>query len=153
MADVLIRPTEPGDAQLLYANLRVSDREEVLAAGRTDILGAIEQGVKSSTLCWTGFIDGQLAAILGVAPINLLGGVGSPWMLGTPVLDAHSRVLVRTTPPYIAEMRQAFPVLFNFVYANNTTSVRWLKRLGFVVHPPQPYGPHGAPFHYFEMRL
>jgi hypothetical protein len=103
-------------------------------------------------LCWSGFVDGELAAILGVAPINMLTGIGSPWMLGTPVLDRHQRVLVRSTPEYIGRMLKAFPHLVNFVHAQNTTSVRWLRRLGFSLDEAAPFGALGEPFHRFEMR-
>ena len=152
MADVLIRPTEPGDAARLFANLRASDLAECRAYGRPDIAASIESSVDRSVLCWTGLVDGELAAIIGVAPINALAGIGSPWMLGTPVLDRHQRILVRMTPEYISRMLKAFPHLVNYVHAKNTTSVRWLRRLGFTLHEAVPYGPLGEPFHPFEMR-
>lgn len=152
MAEVLIRPTEPGDAATLFANLRSADLAECQAYGHADLAASLEANVRRSLLCWTGLVDGELAAILGVAPVNVLGGLGSPWMLGTPVLDRHQRVLVRSTPEYIARMLKAFPHLVNFVHARNTTSVRWLKRLGFTLHEAVPYGPLGELFHPFEMR-
>ena len=73
-------------------------------------------------------------------------------MLGTPLLDQHARVLVRLTPVYIGRMLGAFPHLLNYVHAGNTTSVRWLRRLGFTLAEPQPYGARGELFHQFEMR-
>lgn len=152
-ADVLIQPTAPGDVEILIANLRESDRLECEAYGDEEgIAPGIRRSVERSTHCWTVWINGELAAILGVAPLNLLTGLGSPWMLGTPVLDRHARVLVQQTPRYIETMREAFPHLVNFVHAKNTTSVRWLRRLGFTLYPPQPYGRLGEPFHPFEMR-
>lgn len=152
MAEVLIRATEPGDVARLFANLRASDLAECQAYGKPDILAGIESSAARSLLCWTGLVDGELAAILGVAPLSIVNGIGSPWMLGTPVLDAHQRVLVRKTPEYIARMLKAFPHLVNFVHAKNTTSVRWLRRLGFSLSEPAPFGPLGEPFHRFEMR-
>ena len=153
MADVLIRPTEPGDAAILAANLRVSDRAECEAYGLPgDMQSRIESSVRRSVLCWTGLVDGELAAIIGASPINMLSGIGSPWMLGTPVLDRHSRVLVRLTPAYIARMQSAFPHLANFVHVDNRTSVRWLRRLGFTLHEAVPYGVNGELFYPFEMR-
>lgn len=153
MVDVVIRPTQPGDADILYDNLRPADRAECEAYGRDDIRASIIASVARSLLCWTGFIDGELAAILGCSPVSVMGGVGSPWMLGTPALDQHSRILVRATPRYIARMSGAFPHLINFVHAENTTSVRWLRRLGFTIHPAVPFGARGEPFHPFEMRV
>lgn len=152
MVEVLIRPTEPGDVARLFANLRASDLAECQAYGKPDIAAGIESSAARSLLCWTGLVDGELAAILGVAPLSIVNGIGSPWMLGTPVLDAHQRVLVRKTPEYIARMLKAFPHLVNFVHAKNTTSVRWLRRLGFSLSEPAPFGPLGEPFHRFEMR-
>lgn len=152
MAEILIRPTEPSDAARLFANLRASDLAECQAYGHADLAASLEASVRRSILCWTGLVDGELATIIGVAPVNIITGVGSPWMLGTPVLDRYQRVLVRRTPEYIARMLKAFPHLVNFVHAKNTTSVRWLKRLGFTLHEAVPYGPLGEPFHPFEMR-
>jgi hypothetical protein len=149
VAKILIRPTEPGDAEILFANLRTSDRIECEAYGE-DIFELIRSSIKRSMLCWTGLADGELGAVMGVTPIDTLSGIGCPWMLGTPVLDAHQRVLVRRTPHYIGHMLAAFPHLTNFVHAKNTTSVRWLRRLGFTLHEAEPYGPYGEPFHRFE---
>lgn len=152
MTEILIRPTEPGDVEILHANLRASDRAECEAYGDGDILEGIRSSAARSLLCWTGLADGELGAIMGVTPISVIGGSGSPWMLGTPVLDAHSRVLVARTPQYIGRMLAAFPHLVNHVHAKNRTSVRWLRRLGFTIHAPEPYGAKGELFHPFEMR-
>lgn len=152
MADVLIRDTTLRDVVDLANNLRVADRAEMAAYGHTEPIGALTRSAVSSMMCWSAFIDGELAAILGCAPINIIGGVGSPWMMGTPVLDRHQRILVRHTPGYIARMLAVFPHLVNFVHTENTTSVRWLRRLGFTLHEAAPYGALGAPFHKFEMR-
>lgn len=147
----MIRPTQSGDAEELIANLRPSDLVECRAYGR-DIGDGIRSSVARSMLCWSAFADGELGCIIGVAPISVMSGIGSPWMLGTPVLDQHSRVLVRRTPEYIAKMLNAFPHLVNFVHAENHTSVRWLRRLGFTLHEAVPYGAQGELFHPFEMR-
>lgn len=151
MADVVVRATVPGDVDILFANLRTSDRIECAAYG-DDVLALIRSSVARSLLCWTGVVDGELAAIIGVTPLDVLNGVGVPWMLGTTVLDRHSRILVRRTPEYIARMLAAFPHLVNYVHAKNTTSVRWLRRLGFTLHEAEPFGPFGEPFHRFERR-
>lgn len=149
MAEIVIRPTLPGDARVLAANLRASDRAELRALDYDQLLPPIAGSVAVSRLCWSAFADGELGCIIGVSHSGK--GVGAPWMLGTPVLDQHSRVLVRQTPRYIAAMLREFPTLVNFVHAENHTSVRWLRRLGFALSAPAPYGPLGALFHKFEM--
>jgi hypothetical protein len=151
VAEITIRATQPGDAELLGANMRASDIAEVRACGH-DPHEAARSSVAHSLLCWSAFADGELGCIIGCAPISIVSGIGSPWMLGTPVLDQHSRVLVRLTPRYIAEMLKAFPHLVNYAHAANTTSVRWLRRVGFTLAQAEPYGPLGEPFHRFEMK-
>lgn len=150
-AKILIRATEPGDADLLGANMRACDVAEVRACGR-EPLEAARRSVAHSLLCWSAFADGELGCIIGCAPLSLVSGIGSPWMLGTPVLDRHSRILVRVTPRYIDEMLKAFPHLVNHVHTNNTTSKRWLRRIGFTIGEAAPFGALGEPFHRFEMR-
>ena len=152
MARVTIRATEPGDAELLAANMRASDIAEITACGHPDPLWVARRSVAQSMLCWSAFADGELACIIGVAPVSVISGIGSPWMLGTPVLDANRRVLVRKTPDYIRQMLKAFPHLVNYVHAENATSVRWLRRLGFILHEAAPFGALGEAFHRFEMR-
>ena len=152
MAEIVIRATEPGDAELLAAAMREADIAEVRACGH-EPLAAARRSVAQSLLCWSAFVDGELACIIGCAPISIVSGIGSPWMLGTPVLDTQSRVLVRLTPRYIATMLKAFPHLVNHVHAENTPSVRWLKRLGFTLHEAAPFGALGEAFHRFEMKV
>jgi hypothetical protein len=152
VAEIVIRLTRPGDAELLAANMRESDAAELRAVGHEDLLHVVRSSVARSLLCWSAFADDELCCVIGASPLNMLTGLGSPWMLGTPELDRHSRVLVRRTPEYIGRMLNAFPHLVNFVHAKNTTSVRWLRRLGFTLHDARPYGALGEPFHFFEMR-
>lgn len=151
MAEISIRPTVPADAVLLGENMRACDVAEVRACGH-EPAEAAQRSTAHSLLCWSAFAGDQLVCIFGASPVSIVSGIGSPWMLGTPALDRHSRVLVRVTPGYIAQMLKAFPHLVNFVHADNKTSMRWLKRLGFSFHEAQPFGALGESFHRFEMR-
>lgn len=153
MAKIEVKEATPDDAFDLAMGLRLSDAVELWALGIFGVIEtrkAIEQSIAGSKLCWSFFVDGKLACIAGVAP--LAEGVGSPWMLSTAALDHCKGILVRVAPSYIAQMEQLFPVLQNHVHAKNSKSVRWLLRLGFELHPAEPYGPLGKPFHFFEMR-
>lgn len=150
MADIEIRNTLPEDVPLLAGNLRRADQGEMAAYGFRDPTIAIQRSVDGSMLCWTGLVNGDLAAILGVGPISLLRGIGSPWMMGTPLLDRNIREMIRRTPEYLGRMETMFPKLVNWVYAGNTSSKRWLRSVGFKLEPPQPLGPKGQLFHRFS---
>lgn len=137
----------------LAANMRASDAREMRAyGGGRDTIHALLDATLVSMMSWAVRINGELVAVFGCAPINLLTGQGSPWMLATPLLSKHARILVRETPHYIARMLAVFPHLVNFVHTENHASIRWLRRLGFTVHPPVPHGAPGEKFHPFEMR-
>lgn len=146
------RPTA-ADVDELAANMRNQDIDECLAAGLDDLRATVADGVRRSTMCWTARADGKLLAIFGCAPMgSLLSGVGTPWLLGTPELPRRRRILTAYARPYIDRMLSSFPHLVNVVHARNTVSSSWLRRMGFSLHPAAPYGPHGEPFHLFEMK-
>ena len=152
MADVRIHLVRPDDADELVAGLRPSDRAECEAVDVDPAVG-IPASVRQSLLCWSAREPAGLVCIFGVTPASMMGGVGSPWMMGTPLLEARAKTRMKVCPGYITRMLQAFPLLINWVHAENTTSVRWLKRLGFHMEQPAPYGPKRELFRRFEMRV
>lgn len=136
----------------LAAHLRAQDLAELRAAGWGDVRQALEQSVRLSRWTRVALIEGVPAAVFGCAEHgSMLTPTGVPWLLGTDAVTRHGRVLQREARRYIAAMLQEYPRLFNAVHAENTVSVRWLRRLGFTLHPAVPAPPHGAPFHVFEM--
>jgi hypothetical protein len=102
-------------------------------------------------LSWTGTVDGQVACIFGVVPINYLAGQGAPWLLGTPLIDRYRGAFIRRNRTYIARMLAVFPTLLNVVDARNVKSIAWLQHMGFTICPPMPLGVAGLPFHPFVM--
>ncbi len=134
-------------------NMRREDVEEVLAATGRDPLSALQGSFDASVLCWTGTVDGAPACMFGVAPIDILGGVGAPWLLGTDLVPANTAPFLRRNKAYVARMLALFPCLFNYVDARNRQSIRWLKWLGFDFDAaPVPYGIEKLPFFRFTMR-
>lgn len=152
MADIAFRDPHATDVVQLALHMRRADVEELTAAGFTDLHAVVADGVKRSVWCKAAVIDGEVACIFGVAPIDgLLGERGAPWLLATPVMLRHRAALMRLAPGYIAAMLKTYPQLLNVVHAKNTKAVAWLKRMGFVLADAETYGPHGEPFHFFRM--
>lgn len=136
----------------LAQHLRAQDIAEIHAGGRHDVRAALEQSVAVSRWAWVVTVDGEVACVFGLAERgSLIAPIGVPWMLGTELVSRHRRVLQRTAPRYIEAMLQEYPRLYNAVHAENTVAVRWLKRLGFTLHPATAAPATGAPFHLFEM--
>jgi hypothetical protein len=151
VADVLYRRPQPGDLEIILANIREADRDECEALFGTDSLtGAAVRTVANSLDSWVAEIGGEPVAIFGVSG-GLVGRTGYPWMFGTDAVDHNTRSLMRDSRGYIRQMLDVFPRLTNVVDARNEKYIRWLKRIGFNILPPIAMGKGGLMFHPFEM--
>lgn len=92
---------------------------------------------------------GEALAILGVRDASLLGGVSVPWMLGTPVLETLPLHFLVGGVSYVREIRKHHRFLQNFVHVDNTTTINWLKRIGFEFDEAKPHGVKGELFYRF----
>lgn len=148
-AEIVFREPHWTDLVRVAGQVRAADAAECAAAGLTPLRALQHSLARSPNLRWAITADCEPIALMGCADLLTHG---EPWMLGTDGVRQHGRRLMRLCRPYIAAMVRVHPVLQNFVHAENAVSIGWLKRVGFEVHPAQPYGAHGAPFHRFEMR-
>lgn len=153
---VNVRSTYPGDIAELIVLMRESDRRELRAAhgdrSPHDIVreayGLTPQPKTART------DDGHMLALFGVVPVGpILTAVGAPWMLATQRLDRYPSKLMSISRDYIAMMHERYPVMINYVDARNNASIRYLKRLGFTIDDPKPFGYAGLPFHRFHLGL
>lgn len=147
----------PADLAHIAVHLRAADREELSATrpigAELNVAAVLQNAVGRSSFVKTGVApDGEPVALLGVAPMSLLGGIGCPWMLGTDRVFEFPRAFIKEGTRLVGDMLGMYPHLINYVDARNVKSIRWLKRLGFTVDDqPVPYGPKGVPFHRFEL--
>ena len=153
MPDLTVRPAIIEDAAAIARNIRECDRLELLASTRLSPEKAIKTSIELSAACWTAEKDGVPIAVFGVCAIDMLAGVGSPWLLASKDCDSVIVPFVKLTRVYIPVMLKLFPVLENMVDVRNTKSIRWLKRLGFTFYAPEPHAYSGMPFSKFEMRF
>lgn len=152
---VEVRQPTAEDCRYLIDHMRAADRAEMDATiGTACPYRAMQYVLERCSHAWAVFGDGQLLMMLGLVPTgSFLGGdEAEPWMLGTEHVERLPGVLTRVALRYLEVMKGHYARLANHVDARNTTSIRWLKRLGFTVHPETvPYGPYGLPFHPFEL--
>lgn len=133
--------------------MRRADLDEVKATSNSDPVTALHRCVKSSDLCATVEANGVPIAVLGLSVLNILTGIGSPWLLSTEQALNHKREFLRLSPPVVREMLQLCPTLYNYVHCDNKVSIRWLKWLGFTFsNKPIEYGVNNELFYRFEMR-
>ena len=152
MADKIeIREVEDGDVAVLVRNMRKHDVQEVNAATRMGVRNAVETSLNLSTYAKTGLVNDELVCMWGVCPISLISSSGSPWMLGTDLIEKKQRIFLRRSKPWLEDIKKDYKTLENHVDERNTLSVRWLKWLGFEMNEAEPYGVNGELFHKFTM--
>jgi len=131
-------------------NLREADRREVWLSDRLSPLEAVRQS-------WQASLDHECHAVIddGGVPVALCGVCegGVIWLLCTDGLlatAANRRQFIREGQGWVGRCLQRYGPLSNWVFAKNMGSIRWLKSLGFTVHPPAQFGPSCALFCRFE---
>lgn len=149
--EVEVAPVEPWHVDDLLAGVRQADVAEFWAAAHLTPAEGLAQSLRFANEAWAGLHRGQVLCIFGVSGGSMLVPDGVPWMLAHRRLDRHARAFLRDCRPAVAAMLDRYRHLSNYVDARNICAIRWLRWLGFEIHPAVPHGVDGLPFHYFEM--
>lgn len=145
-----IVPALPAHIAAMESRIRPADVEELQAAAGLSPKTVMEIGLARGEESQTLLADGLPICMFGVTPIN--STVGLPWMVGTDDLEAHRRFFLQASGPVLAGILGRWGYLVNWVDARNLKAVRWLRWLGFTLHPAKAHGLEGRPFHMFERR-
>ena len=88
-------------------------------------------------------------------PMGLCGVIsdGCIWMICTDELFTNKKYkiqLIRKGREWVDNLLKSYKVLYNFVYAENKSAIKWLKSLGFTfIKYHEEYGMQGKPFYEF----
>jgi hypothetical protein len=131
-------------------------RPEVLAEMRVSALlprELLRQSLTASRAAWTVLCGGEVAAMFGVAYRSLVSDVGVPWLLSSALVDRIWLSFARHSRTFAHYMLSLFPVLENYVDAEYSRCIAWLRWCGFTLDgAPVAMGRMGAPFYRFWMR-
>jgi hypothetical protein len=134
----------------LRKNLREGDRREILKLGsclRRILWDTYNYTLEPKTI----FVEGKLAAMFGCGG-TVIGEVGHPWLLTTPLSEKYPLLFIRTYHEQVMKMLEAYPVLENMVDASYLKAIKLLEIIGFKVYDPEPVGPNQVMFRKFQMR-
>lgn len=142
-------PAKPRHIGTLARRMRAIDVLECHIMGHSP-KDALRTGLLGSSVAWVVMIDGRPEAMMGATPISFIEGRGRAWLLMTDVAERHAVTLVRLGRIYTEAMHRHYPMLENWVHADNTKAIRWLTRLGYAVgavdvirgHPMRPFVRH-----------
>lgn len=138
--------------EFLANNLCVADLNEIMGMSAMGPWAALKLSVLMSHESYVGLVDDRPVCAFGLGIGDQIGGLARPWLLGTDEMKVLPVSFARRNRAMVRHWSTRFPVLQNYVSAENTRSIRWLNWLGFKVFPMEPFGPFGWRFHRFEMK-
>jgi hypothetical protein len=149
MAVVEITPTRLSDVWA-FEKMRPADAAEVLATGSASPIAAVLESWEVSEETWTARINGEVAAVFGVAlhpQGELLAPLGVVWLLTTTAVDKSPIAFYRRSKQVAVDFHARYGRLVNYVDARYAQALAWAARIGFTVHPPMKFGTKGELFH------
>jgi N-acetylglutamate synthase-like GNAT family acetyltransferase len=127
-----MRKATKKDCKRLAKIMRESDRKEVMASHGHTPYEALLKSFKGSDSCDSIVYLGKVVGMCGVARVDKL--VGTPWLLGSDTLVTNKIVafsFLKGSTPWVRKHQLKYPMLINYVSAENKASLMWLKHLGF----------------------
>lgn len=92
--------------------------------------------------------EGKVIGMFGVGEVA--PNIGIPWLLGSDELPKIAREFIPESRKWIERVHERHDLLYNYVYAENSVSIRWLKWLGFsFIRRIDDWGANPAPFYEF----
>jgi len=143
-------PARLEDAFAIAACVDPGDEAEMWSALRIHPIDAVVGGIRRSTVSKTGWAGDDILCVFGVVPMTAMSDHGMIWMTGTTNLRQHAPMFLRRCSSQIDEISRGFVSIGNWCDARNTTTLKWLKWLGFEIDPPLPHGVYAMPFHRFH---
>ena len=144
------RPAKVDDVYVLYPKIREVDVEEVDATIGLNIKDGLMASYQTSDETYTMVADdGDLVGMFGVSKTAdpLIAVV---WMLCSERLPQYSKSFIKLSKQWVKEQNKQYSILMNYVDARNTTSIKWLKHLGFVlIKRVEEFGIGKKPFYEF----
>ena len=145
-----VRPTDEL-VEFIAVNMRQADVDEIWASHRHLPYESLMSGWDLSHSSIVVTVNDEPCVMMGLVIRDILSGAGTPWLLGTDNALKYKRHFLTQVPAVIDEMLTTCPRLFNYVHIENKVSIRWLKRIGFTIDEPAPYGVAGELFHKFYL--
>jgi len=145
-----IKPTREL-VEAIAADMRQADIDEVWASNHYTPAEAMLSSWKASDRSMIVTVNNEPCVMIGLVIRDILSGGGIPWLLGTENALKYKRYFLTQVPDVIDEMLTICPRLYNYVHAKNKISVNWLKRIGFIIDEPVPFGCDNELFHRFHL--
>lgn len=133
-------------AEALFNNMRDADREEMLLMGY-DNIEYVTASINTSKECFACYTeDGRIIGIGGIADAPDFG-LGVPiWFLASKDIAQYHKQLVRHGMAIIKRYLEIYGKVYNYISIDNLQAIRYIRKAGATIYPPQRWGVGGALF-------
>lgn len=129
------------DALRIADNMRQEDVTELRDISRMSPHEAVLEGLNAPGETLVARWKGRPIALLGCATTYIMGNVGSPWLVGTRMMDRVGLAVVREARVRCAAWAERYGLLENLADARNVKTLRWLAAVGFDLDAPHEVRP------------
>lgn len=130
----------------LFNNMRKADYDEMLLMGYNDV-SYITDSINTSAECFAAYTDeGVLLGIGGIADAPDFG-LGKPiWFIATKDINHNRKQLVHYGMAVIKACLKTYGKVYNYISIDNLQAIRYIRKAGAKIYPPQRWGVGGALF-------
>lgn len=146
----IVKPTAD-HVDYFSESLRKVDVLEMWLADHSKPFSALQICAFSSDKSYVVEADGVPVIIFGVDRDGLSEN-GRVWMLATDDLEFMQKSFIKRCKKVFFELVEDFDMVYNYVYEKNEIALKWLKWLGFTIHPAITFGVECAMFHRVEFK-
>lgn len=137
------------DIKSMKGKLRKEDFIELKRRTGMEPYKVLVDSYRSSEVSYAGFVNGKIACAWGVASGSIIGSQAQIWLLSTDAMGDAPLAVARKTKNELQKLLHYYSYLDNYVDAEYSKCIRWLKWLGFTVEKPQKLGVNGEEFCHF----
>lgn len=130
MVDSEVLNSKPEDCRLLADALDEPAKNFIRMGWNVEPLTGLVRAFRGSSLCWSVFLDGRIAAMFGCAP-GAMPGMGMPWLTTAPEIERVKLRFIRQSRDYVRQMLELYPILTAHVYRGNKPLIGWMRWAGF----------------------
>ncbi len=147
-----VRKATEDDVRHIAPRLREADKKELMASCGEDPEKHLLDSLKLPSMgTWVGVKNDKPEIIFGVVQ-SACREIGFPWMVCTDELKKSPREFIIKCKRWVEGFSKNYPLLLNFVHAENELHIRWLKWCGFeFIELHEEYGVGKEPFWEFRM--
>ena len=128
------RTANDDDVNYIFDHIRPGTLTEISEVGAS--LSGGREMVKARLVSHDTYVclsDGVPLCLIGVEPTTMLGDAAVLWIMGSLEIERRKRDFWIGSKEILRYFASQYRVLTGVVWSGNLKSIKWLRRLGFVV--------------------